>query len=329
MGDGQPGAPVDPTKPLQGPYGTGMSGPSFGFCPVDRDWPKEASGNPQTGRDWVLAPPKAPRALDDTDNVMTHLANKKINAFSGVGHGFYFWNFRTDLDEPQWSYMLALERGWIPTGNLNDDRVMEACKNEDSGAFKCVLKKNLPDEPVLAAIHWINDQTNITEDRKVEALTGNDLRDGAEVLIDSYFQTHKGMGVTCDFGGVGLLVEENRTITDDDFLGGSWDDDEYYVYVYTGPPWWLLTIYMVLGTLVGSAVGFMLAMRFSQKFNKRVRQSTFFKNSSFANNPLVRKSLSLPKIDGDLADLEHLFKDDENARLARDNAVKNSRRSYT
>lgn len=27
MGDEQPGAPVDPTKPIQGPYGTGMSGP--------------------------------------------------------------------------------------------------------------------------------------------------------------------------------------------------------------------------------------------------------------------------------------------------------------
>jgi glucan 1,3-beta-glucosidase len=49
MGNGQPGAPVDPTKPMQGPYGTGMSGPSFGLCPVDRDWIKESSGNPQTG----------------------------------------------------------------------------------------------------------------------------------------------------------------------------------------------------------------------------------------------------------------------------------------
>ena len=35
-----------------------------------------------------------PAFLDDTDNVMTHLAHKKINAFSGIGHGFYFWNFR-------------------------------------------------------------------------------------------------------------------------------------------------------------------------------------------------------------------------------------------
>ena len=90
MGEGvQPGTPVDPNKPIQ--VGTGMSGPIYGQCPVGRDWLKESSGNPQTGRDWVTAPPNAPKHLDDTDNVMMHLAHKKINAFSGVGHGFYFW----------------------------------------------------------------------------------------------------------------------------------------------------------------------------------------------------------------------------------------------
>ena len=31
MGTEQPGTPVDPSKPVQGPFGTGMSGPSFGF----------------------------------------------------------------------------------------------------------------------------------------------------------------------------------------------------------------------------------------------------------------------------------------------------------
>jgi hypothetical protein len=322
MGNGQPGAPVDPTKPMQGPYGTGMSGPSFGFCPVDRDWTKESSGNPQTGRDWVRAPPKAPKHLDDTDNVMSHLANKKINAFSGIGHGFYFWNFRTDLEDPQWSYMLALERGWIPKGNLNDAKVMEACQNEDSGAFKCILKKNIPDEPIRNAVHYINDQTNITENRKVEGMTGDDLRAGAEVLIDDYFQAHKGDGVTCDFGGIGLLVEENRTITDDDHLG--WDDDEYYVYIYTGPQWWLITIYIVVGTLLGSAVGFMMAMHFSSQFNKRVRESKFFKDSSLAKNPLIRKSLALPRLSDDLADLSHLYDEDERALLAKKNAKLNS-----
>lgn len=31
MGTDQPGTPLDPSKPIQGPYGTGMSGPIFGF----------------------------------------------------------------------------------------------------------------------------------------------------------------------------------------------------------------------------------------------------------------------------------------------------------
>lgn len=64
-----------------------MSGPSFGLCPATRDWLKETSGNPLTGHDWVRAPPSAPRQLDDTDDVMRNLAYKKIDAFSGIGHG--------------------------------------------------------------------------------------------------------------------------------------------------------------------------------------------------------------------------------------------------
>lgn len=324
MGDEQPGTPIDPTKPIQGPFGTGMSGPSFGFCPVDRDWPKESSGNPQTGHDWVRAPPNAPKHLDDTDNVMTHLAHKKINAFSGIGHGFYFWNFRTDLDDPQWSYMGALARGWIPTGNLNDPRVRDACKNEDLNAFRCILKKNAVDDSIIGAVHWINDQTNSSADRKVEALSGDKLRSQAERVIDGFYQEHKFEGVNCDFGGIGLLVEENRTITDDDFLG--WDDDEYYIYVYTGPSWWMISLFIVFGTLVGSAVGFVVAMRLSAKFNKRVRESKLFQRMSVTNNPLVRKSLALPNIHEDLNELEHLYADDERAALAKNNGRINGKR---
>jgi glucan 1,3-beta-glucosidase len=104
----QPGVPIDPSKPMQGPYGTGMSGPIFGLCPGSRDWLKESNGDPLTGQDWIRAPPIAPYGYDDTDFVMQRLALKKINAFSGIGHGFFFWNFRTDLYEPQWSYMGTL-----------------------------------------------------------------------------------------------------------------------------------------------------------------------------------------------------------------------------
>mmetsp|Transcript_49478 Transcript_49478/g.120105 ORF Transcript_49478/g.120105 Transcript_49478/m.120105 type:complete len:759 (-) Transcript_49478:186-2462(-) len=315
MGPEQPGTPVDPQKPHQGPFGTGMSSPSFGYCPVDREWAKESSGNPQTGRDWVNAPPDLPHHLDDTDNVMWHLAHKKINAFSGIGHGFYFWNFRTDLEEPTWSYLGALARGWIPTGNLHDDSVIDACVNEDSVAFKCIIKRDVKEDSLRAAVKWINGQNNATENSKLDELSGSELRSEAESSIDGYYQANKFDGVNCDFGGIGLLVGENRTITDDDFLG--WNDDEYYVYVYSGPSWWLITLYIVLGTLVGSVVGFMAAMRFNRSFNKRVRESKFFRTHSFTQNPLVRKSLSIGNFAGDLNDLDNLYKEDEKASLSK------------
>lgn len=71
-----------------------MSGPSYGFCPVGRDWYTNDRDN---SIDWKHAPPEAPPGRDGTDEVMTNLARKKISAFSGVGHGYYFWNFRTEL----------------------------------------------------------------------------------------------------------------------------------------------------------------------------------------------------------------------------------------
>lgn len=87
LGSEQPGVPLDPAKPLQGPYGTGMSGPIFGLCPGTRDWLKESEDHPLTGRDYIKAPPEAPRHLDATDEVMASLTLKKLDAFSRVAHG--------------------------------------------------------------------------------------------------------------------------------------------------------------------------------------------------------------------------------------------------
>lgn len=324
--DVQPNAPVDPTKPMQGPYGTGQSGPSFGFCPVDRDWSKETSGDPQTGRDWVRAPPNIPSFLDDTDNVMTHLAAKKISAFSGIGHGFYFWNFRTELDSPQWDYMRALERGWIPRGNLGEERIEDACRAEDSGVFRCTLKRNIPDKPIRDAIHYINDVTNATEDaRSVEGLSGKELRTSAEPLIEAFFEEGRKRGVTCDFGGIGVLVEENVTIDDDSVV--IWNDDEYYttVIINEGLSWVWITIYVVVGTIAGSIVGFVTAMRMSKKFNKAVRQSAFFQNT-IGQNPAIRKSLAVPALRESLEELEYLFEKDENDAV---DGNKSTKQQYT
>ena len=75
-----------------------------------------------------------------------------------------------------------------------------------------------------------------------------------------------------------------------------------------GPSWWLVTLYVILGSLAGSAIGFTIAMRTNRKFNKTVRQSAFFKQSGLAGlskNPLVSKSLrlSLDEFD-DLSDVD-------------------------
>ena len=74
MGAEQPHAPPDPDEPLQGPYGTGVSGPMFGQCPVGMQW---GHGGGQEGE------------------AMRNLAHKSANAF-GSGHGWFFWNFRTE-----------------------------------------------------------------------------------------------------------------------------------------------------------------------------------------------------------------------------------------
>lgn len=300
MGVGvQPGTPVDPNKPIQGPYGTGMSGPSFGLCPVGRDWAKESSGNPQTGHDWVRAPPKAPVHLDDTDVVMTHLAYKKISAFSGIGHGFFFWNFRTDVDEPEWSYLLALERGWIPTGSFNDPKIQDSCMNEDEMAYKCIVKRNAPDDGIKDAVEYIfsqqNNETAASEGKSILNLEGKELRERAEDLITQYFESNKGAGVTCDFGGIAMMVEENRTITDDDFLG--WDDDEYFrEVIYRGPKVWLLTAIIAVGILLGLLIGFVVGMRTNKGFNQYVRKSSLFLPLSKSKNSFVRSSLALDSL---------------------------------
>lgn len=300
MGNDQPGAPVDNTKPIQGPYGSGMSGPIFGYCPVDRDWLKESSGNPQTGRDWVRAPPDAPSHLDDSDNVMTHLAYKKINAFSGIGHGFYFWNFRTDVNEPRWSYMLALEKGWIPKGNLNDPRIQNACLAEDKFEFKCVLKHDVQESAIKAALAYILDAENVTSTTDADGdvpdalkLTGSQLREKAGQTIQEYFRDHMGEGATCDFGGVAMLTEINRTITDDDEFG--WDDDEYLPeVVYNGPSPMTIVIIALVCVALGLVIGFLISMHMNKKFNEKVRKSKYFKRVNSSTNSLLRKSFALP-----------------------------------
>jgi Golgi nucleoside diphosphatase len=81
--------------------------------------------------------------------------------------------------------------------------------------------------------------------------------------------------------------------------------------LYRGPSWWLISLYIVLGSIAGVIVGFVAAMRFNKKFNKKVRQSQFFKKSAFANNSMLRKSLAMPALKDSLDALNQLYDDDE------------------
>ena len=230
---------------------------------------------------------------------MTHLAHKKISSFSLVGHGFFFWNFRTDLDEPYWSYMLAVERGWIPTGSFNDPAIQDSCRNEDSFAYKCILKRDIPDKNIQGAVDyivWKLNKTATDDEKAIATMEGKDLREKGGDLIQSFFENFRGEGVTCDFGGIAMLIEENRTITDDDYLG--WDDDQYIheTIVYKGPKIWQLVLIILFGILIGSFVGFVVGMRTNKKFNRAVRESRLFRPISNSKNSLVRSSLALDQM---------------------------------
>jgi len=306
MGFDQPGTPVDPGKPAQGPYGTGMSTPIFGLCPVGRDWLKESS---LSGKDWIRAPPEAPPGRDASDEVMTNLAQKTISSFSGIGHGFYFWNFRTDLYEPHWSYMEALERGWIPKGNLNDDTIVNACHKEDNGLYLCISKRDQLDSNIRGGIdlvlksegtvsmnsHGIKissivcdgsisfDGPTVLNSTVVANMAGDSLYAAADCAYNLYWQNHRGEGGTCDFGGTGVLVEVNFTHTDY-YNDTSKADDAVVVDVEAAE----LSILVFLSIVLGGFIGFATAMRCSKRFNSTVSHSAL--GMSIKRNPILRKS---------------------------------------
>ncbi|CAM9611016.1 unnamed protein product [Chrysoparadoxa australica] len=98
-----PGAPVNPSMPTQGPFGTGASTPRYGKCPVGAPW-------------------------RDEDVFMKALAHTKLHAFEH-GHGHLFWNWRTELEE-RWDYLEATDRGWFPQNVefLQDNKIVKhAC----------------------------------------------------------------------------------------------------------------------------------------------------------------------------------------------------------
>mmetsp|Transcript_19194 Transcript_19194/g.57865 ORF Transcript_19194/g.57865 Transcript_19194/m.57865 type:complete len:193 (+) Transcript_19194:695-1273(+) len=139
MGTEQPAAPPDPDLPLQGPFGSGVSGPMFGKCPVGTSAPFQRFIVGCTVREAFVQNPSfslrrlrcapmhhgllhSPRGTGmqwgSQEFAMMHtLAHKLVHSFSH-GHGHLFWNFRTEL-ERRWSFLEAWRAGWLPR-NISD-----------------------------------------------------------------------------------------------------------------------------------------------------------------------------------------------------------------
>jgi len=217
MGAEQPGAPPSRVKGLQGPFGTGVSGPLYGLCPKSRDWPKNALSGGEGPSDVQNPPLKDARDLyayvppteDDTDTVMATLAAKKLVAFAIEARGNFFWNFRTEFED-QWSYLRAAERNWFlkDTAAING-YIAGACESEDS---HCRASPKASDAAVRAAMDYV---VGYDEDAMADFDTIQDsdgLRRRADELFEGYW-IHNRADTTsdeaCYFDGAAYLTESS------------------------------------------------------------------------------------------------------------------------
>ncbi|KAG6611681.1 putative glucan 1,3-beta-glucosidase [Phytophthora cinnamomi] len=180
--DNLPGFPK--TKPIQGPYGTGMSGPSFGKCPVTSD-----------------------NSFDQPDDaaLTRSLTLKKLNAFA-VGHGWYFWNFKTEF-ATKWSFLDLVRLGMFPK-NVSDyhesEGVESACRKEDRGEFVCRAKRGVQEFELKSGLAFACNFPEIDcKDIKKRFLT---LEEQCDWAFNQYWHLNREKGATCDFGGAAHLL---------------------------------------------------------------------------------------------------------------------------
>uniref|UniRef100_A0AAV1UPP4 X8 domain-containing protein n=1 Tax=Peronospora matthiolae TaxID=2874970 RepID=A0AAV1UPP4_9STRA len=189
LGKGFPGTPLDVTKPIQGPYGTGQSGPSFGLCPV--------TSNISFGQE----------NDEDEREFARNLNLKKLNAFA-AGHGWYFWNFKTEFGS-RWNFLDLVRNGAFPKNVSNydtDDEVATACLAEDNGAFTCSTKQGVRVSDLQRGL----DYACGGDDNKVDCSGISERYETIEERCDwaynEYWHAHRGEGSTCDFGGTAHLL---------------------------------------------------------------------------------------------------------------------------
>nr|CCA22662.1 glucan 1 putative [Albugo laibachii Nc14] len=185
LGYGFPGTPLDLNKPIQGPYGTELSGPSYGLCSITST--------------------TAFRQEDDQELTL-HLLHKRLNAWS-AGHGWYFWNFKTELDY-KWSFLHLYELGLFPKDiahYANDNQILEACEKEDKGEFVCIAKRTAQDAQLEKGLSFAcgaagMDCSKLNKEHPT-------LLDRCNWAFNEYWHRHRREGATCDFDGTAYLSE--------------------------------------------------------------------------------------------------------------------------
>jgi glucan 1,3-beta-glucosidase len=200
----------DPIKSIQPPYGTGISSPSFGMCPTDIswvDWP--SSKNISVGPLPITSPLVDKYTLSVDHAVVRELAHKKIATFSRSTHGWFFWNFRTEISL-RWDFLRAVEQGWIPSDirQLNPD-LASSCLKEDQGFYFCYAKRNIFEETIKAGLYWIENTQGVSNNNLtwIESLHGDNLITKADSIFNNYWHQNYIHGVSCDFGGAAELIE--------------------------------------------------------------------------------------------------------------------------
>lgn len=167
--------------------------------------------------------------------------------------------------------MLALERGWIPKGDLNDDRIINSCHREDEGAFVCGANRDAPEDTIRDGMEYaLGEEGKSTT--YLSKLHDDDLYDEADTVFNEFWGAHRAQGATCDFGGAAMLAEQNKTHTEDYYT-----DDYFNVMEINEFPVWKIVIISIVGALVGGLAGFALAMKLSPKFNRAVRSSVMLR----------------------------------------------------
>jgi len=168
--------------------------------------------------------------------------------------------------------MLALERGWIPKGNLNDPAITNACEREDQGAFVCECNRDASDATIKNGLGYALGQED-KDASYLDGMSGDELYDEADEIFDEFWQAHRAIGATCDFGGAAKLAGVNATHSEDYYN----TDDYYNVLEIKEFPIWKIILFSVAGVIIGGGAGFTVAMKTSTKFNRAVRSSTMLR----------------------------------------------------